>query len=239
MASTSLTAFLQSPTGTALATTAELANALSEVADDASSGSGINYLSFSGKTGLYALGRDQDEINPEQLYMVGPQTFVGGWVCWKGSKPIDRIEWSVLRAHEQAVAKEDLKDYGPYRESAGEGWQQLLGFQAITMDALRGEIKFSATSKSGRNAIAGLMKEIGARAAAGEPHIPLISFDAVVFEAQGQKNFKPVLGVETWVTNASATAYMIDEMTDKELVEGVKPKKAAVRAAKPSSRKKR
>ena len=230
----SLTSYLSSDQGTALVAPEELARALIETSDDATSsgGSGIDYLSFSGKTGLYALGRDRGEVDPDQLYLVGPHTYVGGWVCWKGSKALDRVEWLSTERKHKAVAFADLDDHRPYRESAGEGWQQMLGFQLIAMDAMRGEIKFSSTSKSGRNAIGDLMKEAGARAGSKEPHIPLISFDSTSFEAQGQTNFKPVMVVAAWVTDVGASAYMRGELTEEQLIDGVKPKKRTSRKKK-------
>jgi hypothetical protein len=222
----SLTNYL-SERGTALVAPSELASALQESADDATSsgGSGINYLSFSGSTGIYGLGPNKDEIDPDQLYLVGPQTFVGGWLCWKDSKRVGHVEWLATEAKHKAVARGDLEDHGPYRENAGEGWKQMLGFQLITMDNLKSEIKFSHTSTSARNSIGDLMKEIGARAGAAEPHIPLICFDKTTFDAQGFTQFKPVLFVEAWVTNEAALAYMHDELTEEQLIGGVKPKK--------------
>ena len=206
----------------------QLANALSEAADEATTAGGggsVDYLSFSGKTGRYSLGRDQADIDPDQLYLVEPKTFVGGWVCWKNSKPIDRIEWSVLKAKEQAIALEDLEDHGPYRESAGEGWQQLLGFGLISCAAVQSQVKFSSTSKSGRNSIGDLMKEIGSRAASEEPSLPLIYFDSTTFESNGQTNYKPVLAVEAWVTREDASSYLDGDLTEQQLVSGDKPKK--------------
>tara|TARA_R110000787_G_scaffold269501_1_gene376320 strand:- start:5140 stop:5838 length:699 start_codon:yes stop_codon:yes gene_type:complete len=227
--SNELTKFLE-VAGLPVIDDSQLAAALSEAADAAmTSGGGgsVDYLSFSGKTGRYSLGRDQEEIDPDQLYLVEPKTFVGGWVCWKNSKPIDRIEWSVLKAKEQAVALEDLEDHGPYRESAGEGWQQLLGFGLISCDAMKSQIKFSSTSKSGRNTIGGLMKEICARAEVKEPSLPLILFGSTTFESNGQTNYKPVLEVESWVMRESAASYLEGDLTEQQLSSGDKPKKKA------------
>jgi hypothetical protein len=212
----------------------ELANALTEAAADATTGVGgnVDYLSFSGKTGKYSLGREQADIDPDQLYLVEPKTFIGGWVCWKNSKPIDRIEWSVYKAKEQAVDINDLEDHGPYRESAGEGWQQLLGLGLIGCDAVQSQVKFSSTSKSGRNSIGDLMKDIAVRAVAGEPSLPLIYFDSVTFEAQGNKNYKPVLQIETWVTRDSAAAYIDGSLSEEQLLAGKRPKKKSGRKKK-------
>jgi hypothetical protein len=205
----------------------QLAVALQETAAESTTGGGgnVDYLSFSGKTGRYSLGRQQDEIDPQLLYLVEPQSFVAGWVCWKGSKPIDRIEWSIYQKHEQAVDQSNLEDHGPYRESAGEGWQALLGFGSIATDARHSLVKFSSTSKSGRNSIGDLMREIGLRAAAAEPSMPLIFFRSETFESNGQTNYKPILEVETWVTRDAVAAYIDGSLDIDELVAGQKPKK--------------
>jgi hypothetical protein len=210
----------------------QLAGVLAEAANDAmtSGGGNIDYLSFSGKTGKYALGRNHDEIDPDQLYLVETRTFIAGYVCWKNSKPIDRIEWSIIRAadpmdEEQAVEVDDLEDHSPYRENAGEGWQQLLGCGLIACDAMHSQVKFSSTSKSGRNSIADLMHEIGARAEVNEPSMPLIYFDRTTFQANGATNYKPLLAVEAWVTRESAAAYFEGSLSEEKLVAGHKPRK--------------
>lgn len=229
---TSLTQFLDSANLPAVDEGA-LANALTEAADDATTGSSnADYLSFSGKTGKYSLGRDQKSIDPEMLYLVEPRSFIGGWVCWKNSKPIDRVEWSVLQTKEQAIQREDLEDHGPYRESAGEGWQQLLGFGLIGCDVVHSQVKFSSTSKSGRNSIGDLMKEIGVRSAAEEPNLPLIYFGETTFESNGQTNYKPVFEIEAWVTRDSASAYIDGSLSEEQLVAGDRPRKKRARKKK-------
>jgi hypothetical protein len=210
-----------------------MAGALSDAADAATSGggAGFDFLSFSGKTGRYSLGRNSDEVDPDQLYIVEPQSFISGWVCWKNSKPEHRIEWSVYKAAEQAVEEDELEDHGPYRKNAGEGWQQLLGFGLIGMDAVFSQVKFSSTSKSGRNSIGDLMQEIGARSAAKEPNMPLISFSSTSFEAQGQTNYKPVLVIDAWATRDSVAAYLEGNLNEDQLIAGDKPKARAKKAA--------
>ena len=218
----------------------DMAGALYDAADDATTGSGSNvdYLSFSGKTGLYSLGRDKEDIDPDQLYLVEPQTFVSGWVCWKDSSRVDSLEWSVYKAAEQAGAREDLQDHGPYRAGTNEGWSQEIGFGAIGCDAQLSQVKFSSSSKSGRNSVGDLMKEIGRRSASQEPNMPLITFGKTTFESQGNKNFKPVFEVEMWVQRLSAAAYLNGDLTEEQLIAGDEPKKPKKKKRKAASRKK-
>ena len=223
--SVSLTTFLNAQ-GSNLMAPADLARALEETADAASTGTGkIDYMTFSGKRNAYSLGKDNADVDPDQYFLLGPQTFFGGWICWKDTVAVSRVEWLATRTHDQAVKKEDLKDYGPYRDKNGDGWHQQLGFQAITINKLKREIKFSTSSKSGRNAVGDMMKEVGARAVAAEPHIPLVRFERAPFTSQGMLNHKPVFVVDTWVTNEQATAYMEDDLTEAQLVNGATAKK--------------
>ena len=112
--SKSLATFVQTAELPALSEN-QISDALSEITQDSGVQTNVDYMSFSGKTGRYAMGRDRNE--PEDtLFIVEPQSVVEGWVCWKGQKPVDRIEWSV---YERAKAKKDLEelpDHSPYRE---------------------------------------------------------------------------------------------------------------------------
>ena len=184
------------------------------------------YLSFSGKTGAYALGKDREDIDPEALYLVEPMSFTDGWICWKSSRPVDRIEWNYLDQG-SAVFESDLKDHGPYNSAMGEGWSTLLGLGCVSLDKEMTQIKFSSNSISAKNSITDLHNEIKDRAARGEAQIPVIHFDKQQFEAQGAKNWKPKFVVEAWVTRESAGAYASGGLTLDDLVSGVSVKKVA------------
>tara|TARA_R110000822_G_scaffold120679_1_gene254224 strand:- start:1267 stop:1962 length:696 start_codon:yes stop_codon:yes gene_type:complete len=184
------------------------------------------YLSFSGKTGAYALGKDRDDVDPEALYLVEPMSFTDGWICWKSSRPVDRVEWNYID-HQRAVVESDLQDHGPYNSAMGEGWSTLLGLGCISLDNKMTQIKFSSNSVSARNSISDLHNEIKARARRGEAQIPIIHFDRQQFEAQGAKNWKPNFVVEVWVTRESASSYATGGLTLGDLVSGVPVKKVA------------
>lgn len=209
-------------------------NALDEAADGSSSGSpGLNFLQFSGKTGIYALGQAKSELDPDQLYIVDPQTITRGFVCWIKSKPAARVEWSIFEPA-LAIKEADLEDKGPYVKD--DGWKASLSFQAAEVSGLLTPLKFSSTSKSGVNAIADFMKEMSARAKADEPDIPVMSFGKEKFFAKEQWNFKPVLEVECWVTRDAAGAFFKGTLSEDDLLAGEEPKKA--KKKKPSKRRK-
>ena len=186
------------------------------------------YLSFSGKTGIYALGKDRDDVDPEALYLVEPMTFTDGWICWKSSKPVDRVEWNYIDQG-RAVAESDLQDHGPYNSAMGEGWSSLLGFGCVSLDGDTTQIKFSSNAVSAKNSITDLHNEIKDRAARGEAQIPVIHLDKAQFEAQGAKNWKPKFVVEVWVTRESAGAYANGGLTLDDLLSGKGPKKIAAK----------
>jgi hypothetical protein len=206
----------------------EIATTLQEVVEDNSSGSGggVDFMSFSGKTGKYALGRDKDDVDPSVPYIMEPQSIVEGYTCWKGQRPVDRVEWSVFARSQQGLAKEQLADHGPYRESAGEGWKKMMGFGVceLTQNDTRQNIKFSCNSPSGNNAISDLISKVAERAAAAEPSIPLVCFDAEQFKAQEQTNYKPKLVVEAWVTREAVQAYLDKKLSEDDLIAGKKPR---------------
>ena len=86
--------------------------ALSDTTGEQRTGSGLNvqYLAFSGKTGSYSLGRDRDDLTPDQIFILEPKSVVEGWICWKTSKPIDRVEWSIFNK-KAAVSETDRPDH--------------------------------------------------------------------------------------------------------------------------------
>ena len=231
--SNELTKFLSNDANLPALTDAEMAGALQEAATGVTSDTtGVQYLTFSGKTGVYGLGRDRTEMDPEDYYLLEPKSFIRGWTCWKGNKPVDRHEWSVY-SQGKDVAEHELEDHGPYRPNSGEGWQPMLGFGCMdTDDNLETSVKFSSTSQSGRNAIGDMMGEIKKRMMDGEPSMPLIGFDVEEFIAQEKKNFKPVFVVEAWVTREAAAAFAAGDMDIDDLIAGNAPKKKAKAKAK-------
>jgi hypothetical protein len=225
MATTSLTEYLVGGTLPVI-DGAKLARALNDAADEATTGGSgdADYLTFSGKTGAYALGRSRVDVDPGQLFLVETQTFEAGWICWKNSKPVGRHKWSVMQP-ELAIPEDELEDHGPYRENSGDGWSPSLTVGLLSIDNKPSQVIFSTSSTSGRNVVGDLMREVGSRAEQNEPHaLPVLTFDKVEFVAQGQKNWKPVLAVETWVTRPAATAYLDNRLSEEELLAGTAPK---------------
>lgn len=205
----------------------EMAGALQESADDASTGggSGVDFLTFSGKTGKFLIGQSKSELDLETLFLVEPASVIEGWICWKGGKPVGRKEWSIYKRSTQAIPESDLEDHGPYNEKTGDGWKTLLGFGMATLDEKATPVKFSVNSTSALNAVSDLTREIGSRLVAGEPELPVIMFDAETFVAQEVTNWKPVLDVQVWTTRAAAEAYFNGSLSEEDFLDGEQPKK--------------
>lgn len=206
--------------------------ALSETREEQRTGTGLNvqYLAFSGKTGSYALGREREHVSDDQLYILEPKSVVEGWICWKSSKPIDRVEWSVFNKR-AAVAEQDLADHSPYNTKTGEGWHRALGFGCISTDGARTNVKFVTNSVSGRNAISDLLDEIVRRLSSGAPSLPVFGFSAEQFTAQGATNYKPKFVVHGWVTRDEVDAFFAGSTTLDEMVYGDSAPKTAAKTA--------
>lgn len=208
-------------TGGALATfaaslpaldTKAAAAALRDSSREQSTGGGDGvYMSFSGKFGTYAMGRDKKKPDPDAIYILEPLAAVEGWNCWKGGKPVNRNQWSVYERGEKGIAERDLQDHGPYNIKAGEGWKPMLGIGMLDVDEPSTPISFTIDSISGRNVLSALNDEVADMWEQGEDGIAVFKLGAETFEAQGSKNFKPVVEVLGWVSRAEVEAFMEDD----------------------------
>lgn len=200
----------------------EAAGALRRTAGEGQTGGGDKtFLSFSGKKGVYSLGRDKDDVDPDTVFMIEPLAAIEGWTCWKGGRPAKKHEWSVYDSS-RAVRYAELEDLGPYNERMGEGWQQMMGIGMIDPLDPSNQILFTTTSISGRNVLSDLSNEIAEQMEAGEAPIALVTFDVDEFEAHSQKNFKPVISVQSWVTREEVEAFLADDSASlDDLIDGV------------------
>lgn len=202
---------------------ADAAAALIAGTDDATtSGGDRDFLTYSGKSRRWALGRDKYEPDPDAVFVVDPRMATTGWVCWKGGKAVKKHQWNMIYERAKAVSYDTLEDYGPYKESAGEGWFQSLGVSLFEVDGPERHVEFTTTSVSGRNALGALTSEAGQLwKENGEPMMAVITLDDETFEAQGQVNGKPVFNVLAWATEAEVQAFLADEDGDVDrLIEG-------------------
>lgn len=191
----------------------DIAPAIIEAIQD-SGGSPITFIYFSGKSGIYTVGRDKESMDPEQFYIAEPASLKLGFICWKGNNVIERVEW--LATHKlQAVNSESLPDHGPYNDN--EGWSQSMGFGMASIDNCDEQFEFNSSSASGRNAIKDFFSELSRRIIKKEPCIPIFSFDTEKFTAQGNTNFKPKFKVALWSTRELLKKFFAGDITKDQL----------------------
>lgn len=204
---------------------AAAAAALMNSADEGSSGdTDVTFLTFSGKKDRWAIGRDNEEPDPDTVYIADVRFATEGWVCWKGGRPVEKHQWPTLEKAQRAIPAANLKDHGPYSND-GDGWQFELGVSLFDTDAVGDRIVFTTTSKSGRNSLAKSIIEEGAKRwiESGEetPPFPVLQLSSEQFQAQGQWNGKPVFDVLGWVNEAEVAAFIEDGEADIDgLLEG-------------------
>jgi hypothetical protein len=186
-----------------------MAQALSAASAEESTGSasdGVEYVSFSGKTGALTYGRDRHDLDQGELFLMEPRSAFRGWTCWKDNQPVGRHQWSIYQP-ELAVKEQDLEDKGPYARQQ-DGWQSMLGFGFMSTEGEVVQYQFATNSISGKNAVGDLFDEIAQRTIRGEPNFPLFYFTREKFQAKGEWNFKPKFDIEEWVTEEEAAAML-------------------------------
>lgn len=192
------------------ATKDEIAAALLASARDGSTGSGdVLFMSFSGQGANYrgwTVGRDKNKPDPDAVYVIDPYSTMEGWTCWKGGGVAEKREWSVFQRATKAVSESMLPDHGPYAD--GDGWQFMMGLAMFDVDNPGQKIVFTTTSKSGKNALADLVSEIGNRIIGDEPDTPVVMLSDEAFVSQGKKNGKPKFLVEGWVSRSEVEAFL-------------------------------
>jgi len=186
-----------------------MAKALASAGAEESTGSasgGVEYVSFSGKTGELTYGRNRDELPQDELFLMEPRSAFRGWTCWKDNTPVGRHSWSIYQP-ELAVKEADLEDKGPYAR-AQDGWQSMLGFGFMSTEGEVVQYQFATNSISGKNAVGDLFDEIAQRTIRGEPNFPLFYFTREKFQAKGEWNFKPKFDIDEWITEEEAAAML-------------------------------
>jgi len=183
-----------------------MAKALASAGAEESTGSasdGVEYVSFSGKTGAITYGRERGDLPQDEVFLMEPRSAFRGWICWKDNKPVARHQWSIYQP-ELAIAERDLEAKGPYPRQQ-DGWQSMLGFGFMSETV---QYQFSTNSTSGKNAVGDLFNEIAERTMRGEPNFPLFYFTREKFQAKGEWNFKPKLDIDEWITEEEAAAML-------------------------------
>lgn len=178
---------------------ADLANKLADSSQKGARG-GIDgdYLNFSGKKGVYVIGKEQRQIQPDEIWAVNIASFEDGYVCWKGGSPAGIRMSNIFTG--VPVSAPDPEEGGPFNTNNGEGWHTA---KSMTLRSLDNDQQgyFRINSKSGVSAFADLQKEVAERSAGGMACWPLLKLEVGTFVAQGNKNALPVFNIVGWLND--------------------------------------
>lgn len=187
---------------------------------------GSEYMNFSGKRGLFQIGKNKRTIGKDEIWIVDATSFEEGWVCWKGGQPQATRLANIYTG--VPIPQPNMDEFGPFDGVRGEGWFQAKAMVLKSCDNdEQGYLKIN--SVSGVSAMAELIGAFSERAAAGLPAWPVITLDVEEFESQGYKNFKPKFDIVGWLSNAQlgelAGGASIDDLLGAEEPEKLEPPK--------------
>lgn len=205
------------------------------------------FLSFSGKTGEYTFGEDEDEIEPGTTAYVDIQNLARGWICWDDGEVLD--ETMVRWLDGPPMPKRDLQDHGPHEEE-GDGWkQQIVVPMYIPDEDDRFLLKLSSSSGY-RNLVRFFQKDYGKEwkkhiGSDGLPQVPVIKLDVDSFKAKDKKIGKiyyPDFEIVDWVDYSEVASKISGSDDDGEdssdYDDDETPKRPARKASKPSRKSK-
>jgi hypothetical protein len=173
---------------------------------------GSVYLNFTGKRGVYEFGKDKEDIDASELWLVNIASFEDGYVCWKGGKTIATRMANIYG--EQRISAPAADEQGPFNTTQGEGWFAAKSMVVKSLEADDRQGYWKINSKSGVAVFADLLQQVGDRLRAGRASWPLVNMGKEKFEAQGQKNYKPVLTVYGWLSDAAVGDLAADPDSD-------------------------
>lgn len=156
---------------------------------------GSDYASFTGKRGVYELGQEKKDADPEELWVVDISRFQDGWICWRGGQAMATRMFPLGTP----VATPDMNEHGPFTKD-GDGWYQAKAMVLKSVDTGQ-QIYFKNNSVSGVSEMAKLQKAVVTNLRSGLPSWPVVMLKKESFTAQGHKNFKPVFEIDGWLSN--------------------------------------
>jgi hypothetical protein len=203
---------------TALANRQEMAKKAAESSQRGSRGGApdsSDYMNFSGKRGIYSIGKDKRVVQPDEMWVLNVGSFEDGFVCWKGGKPVSTRMSNIYTG--VPIQEPDPEEGGPFNSNAGEGWHAAKGWVAKSIDT-DDQGYFKVNSVSGVGEMASMIEECSSRMAVGKPCWPAFHYDMEEFEAGGYKNFKPIFTVYGWLDDEALGKIADDEFDIDELI---------------------
>jgi hypothetical protein len=173
------------------------------------------YINFSGKRGLYEIGADKNNADPDEIWLVNIGSFQTGWICWKGGRPVAKRMASIYGA---PTAVPDMDEHGPFNAGNGEGWSIAKSMVLRSLDSGVQGI-FTTNSKSGVSSLVGIQKEISEKIGEGSAAWAVVHLQKEAFTAQGNKNFKPVFPIYGWLGDAQVTELSTMDTVTSEIID--------------------
>ena len=171
------------------------------------------FLKFSGNTGEFTYGEDDDELDPGSILLCNMLTAQHGWICWVEGEVVEEKNF-VIAEGQPFPAEEDLKDHGPYKEykdGTKDGWQEqyILHFYS---EELEEGFTLKISNNSGRRSVRKLLKAYGQKAPMqigndGLNMIPVIELETSAFNIKDEdgkinkkagKKHAPVFKIVDW-----------------------------------------
>jgi len=166
------------------------------------------YINFSGKRGVYEVGPDKEDIDPQEIWLINVRSFESGWMCWKGGRPVAKRMATIFGA---GIPDPDFTEHGPFNTQTGEGWFKAKGMMVRSLDSgVQG--LFTTNSKSGVGSMASLQRDIAERLDEKQPSWPIVMMQKEKFMAQGNTNYKPTFEVYGYLGDAQVLA--LSEMSE-------------------------
>lgn len=168
-----------------------------------------DYMNFSGKRGVYEIGKDKRDADPDEVWLVNVASFEDGYICWKGGQPVA----TRLYPMGTPVPSLDRNEHGPFTKD-GDGWFDAKAFALRSVDT-GDQAYFKINSVSGVSEFGDLQRAILAKIRGGEAYWPLIKLSKESFTAKGYKNYKPILETVGWLSD-EAVGQLAETFEDEE-----------------------
>lgn len=190
-------------------------------ADEMGARMSLLYTKFDGNTGKWTFGKDNSELKSGTTVAFNHREIFNGYICWEDSTVKEEIMVNILNGG--VPPKASLKDHSPNGdgEYTGEqdGWREQSSIQFKSLEDGK-EFQFKTSSKSGRIAVANLVKAFGQQFQMREGKVAIIELGAQQFDAKNAagkklgKKYAPSLRIVNWVDEADLISGSTDDETD-------------------------
>jgi len=178
------------------------------------------------KTGDWIFGADEQEVSPESIWAIDPESLSRGYVSW-GDAEVLGEEMALIT--DTPIIMSELPD-------TGEKWAQIVAMtlKCVDGDHLHEVVTYKASSKGGQKAFKTLVTAILGRVNAGETD--LVALVALESDSYKHKTYgkihNPVLVIKEWTNMAELTGQQEEEPTpEPEEVKKPTRKKAVKKPA--------